>query len=125
VARHPARGLVRSWAGSPRSGARPCFAEDPEPIDKATAFGCIVLVKDTYSIRELQRDTAGAVREAEAGVLVTVTRNDHPVAHVISAERLGALLETMELTADPAFARELRKLLSRNQKFHPVSALAD
>ena len=82
-------------------------------------------MKDTYSIRELQRDTAGAVREAEAGVLVTVTRNDHPVAHVISSERLGALLETMELTADPAFARELRKLLRGKQKFYPISALAD
>jgi prevent-host-death family protein len=88
-------------------------------------FDSIYRVKDTYSIRELQRDTAGAVREAEAGVLVTVTRNDHPVAHVISADRLGSLLETMELVADPAFARELRKLLSNKQKFHPVSALAD
>ncbi len=63
-------------------------------------------MKDTYSIRELQRDTAGAVREAEAGVLVTVTRNNHPVAHVITSDRLGSLLENKELVADPAFTRE-------------------
>jgi len=88
-------------------------------------YDCIYIVKDTYSIRELQRDTAGAVREAEAGALVTITRNDHPVVHVISAERLGALLETMELVSDPAFARELRKLLGGRQKFYPVSSLAD
>ena len=95
------------------------------PLDEIASDGSIYPMKDTYSIRELQRDTAGAVREAEAGVLVTVTRNDHPVAHVISTERLGALLETMEFLADPAFAHELRKLLTRKQKFYPVSSLAD
>ena len=82
-------------------------------------------MKDTYSIRELQRDTAGVVREAEGGSLVTVTRNDVPVAHVISSERLGALLETMELLSDQAFGRELRKLQRGKVKFYPLSDLAD
>ena len=82
-------------------------------------------MKDTYSIRELQRDTAGAVREAEAGALVTVTRNDQPVAHVISSERMGALLETMELLADQAFGQELKKLRRGKTKFFPASGLAD
>ena len=82
-------------------------------------------MKDTYSIRELQRDTAGAVREAEDGILATVTRNDRPVAPVISSERLGSLLEAMELLADQAFGGELRKLQRGKLKFYPADELAD
>jgi prevent-host-death family protein len=81
-------------------------------------------VKDTYSIRELQRETAAVVREAEEGALVTVTRHDRPVVHVISAQRLGAILETMELLADPRFMSQLRRLQERKLKFHPASSLA-
>ena len=54
-------------------------------------------MKNTYTIRELQRSTAAAVRGAESGTLVTVTRHERPVVHLISDERLGALLETLEL----------------------------
>lgn len=85
----------------------------------------IFIVKETYSIKELQRDTSAAVRVAEAGTLVTVTRNDRSIAHLISAERLGAILETMELLADPDFMREVRRLKSGKQKFYPASSLVD
>ena len=80
-------------------------------------------MKSTYSVKELQRETAAALRTAEEGTLVTVTRNDRPVAHVISSERLGAILETMELLADGAFAVELRKLHGGKQKFTSLTSL--
>jgi antitoxin (DNA-binding transcriptional repressor) of toxin-antitoxin stability system len=67
-------------------------------------------MKNTYTVKELQRDTVGAVHAAESGTLVTITRNGCPVAHVISDERLGGMLETMELLADPGFMRELSSL---------------
>lgn len=82
-------------------------------------------MKDTYSIKDLQRDTAAAVRAAEGGTLVTVTRFDRPVAHVISAARLGGILETMELLADANFAQQFRLLRAGKLKFHPTSDLAD
>lgn len=82
-------------------------------------------MKDTYSIKELQRETASAVNEAENGTLVTVTRHDRPVAHIISAERLGGILESMELLADPNFTRQLKRLRAGKIKFHPASSLAD
>ena len=82
-------------------------------------------MKDTYSIKELQRETASAVNDAEDGALVTVTRHDRPVAHIISSERLGGMLETMELLADPDFMRELKRLRAGKVKFHPASSLAD
>ena len=82
-------------------------------------------MKSTYSIKELQRETAAAVRTAEHGELVTVTRHDRPVAHVISAERLGGLLETMELLADADFTRQFKLLRAGKLKFRPASSLAD
>ena len=82
-------------------------------------------MKDTYSVEELQRETAKAVRAAESGTLVTITRRSAPVAHVISADRLGAIFETMELLADPKFMAQYRKLKAGKMKFYPASTLAD
>ncbi|MBI2814682.1 MAG: type II toxin-antitoxin system prevent-host-death family antitoxin [Opitutae bacterium] len=82
-------------------------------------------MKDTYSVRELQRDTAGAVRAAESGALVTITRHERPVVHVISAARLGGMIETMELLADPKFMAQLKKLRAGKLKFYPLSSVED
>ena len=82
-------------------------------------------MKDTYSIKELQRETAAAVRAAEEGALVTVTRHDRPVVHVLSAARLSGILETMELLADPVFMRQLKRLRAGKLRLHPASSLAD
>ena len=82
-------------------------------------------MKETYSVKELQRDTASAVNTAESGALVTITRHDRAVAHVISASRLAGILETMELLAEPAFIAQLKRLRSGQLKFRPASSLAD
>ena len=82
-------------------------------------------MKDTYSVKDLQRDTSAAIRAAESGRLVTITRRDTPVVHVISASRLGALLETMELLADPGFRAQVKRLRSGKLKFYPATSLAD
>lgn len=82
-------------------------------------------MQNTYSIKELQRETAAAVRAAESGMLITVTRHDRPVVHVISDARLGAILETMELLADIDFTRQFKRLRAGKLKFHPASTLAD
>lgn len=83
------------------------------------------LVKNTYTVKELQRETAAALRAAESGMLVTITRHERPVVHVISAERLGAMLETMELLANHKFIAQLEKLRAGKLKFRSASSLAD
>ena len=82
-------------------------------------------MKSTYTIKELQRETAAAVRMAEKGTLVTITRHDRPVVHVISDDRLGALLETMELLADPDFVSAWQQEQAGRGRYHPASGLAD
>ena len=81
-------------------------------------------MKDTYSVKDLQRETAAAIRTAESGTLVTVTRHDRPVVHVISAARLGGLLESMELLADDKFKTHLKRLRAGKVKFQPATTLA-
>jgi PHD/YefM family antitoxin component YafN of YafNO toxin-antitoxin module len=56
-------------------------------------------------------------------VLVTVTRHETPVAHLISDKRLGALLETLELAGHPDFAATLTTLKSGKVKFRAASSL--
>ena len=82
-------------------------------------------VKSTYTIKELQRETAAAVRAAERGGLVTITRHDRPVVHVISDDRLGAILETMELLADGDFVSAWQQEKAGTGKYYPASRLAD
>jgi len=82
-------------------------------------------MKDTYSVKELQRDTAGAIAAAESGALITITRHARAVVHVISAERLGGMIETMELLADPKFMAALKKERAGRGKYHPLSSIED
>jgi hypothetical protein len=82
-------------------------------------------MKKTYTVKEFQGETAGAVNVAESGALVTNTRRGRPVAHLISDERLTGMLETMESLADPQFMRELKKLKAGSLAFGPASSLAD
>ena len=56
---------------------------------------------------------------------MTVTRHDRPVVHVISAARLGGLLESMELLADDKFKTQLKRLRAGKVKFQPATPLAD
>jgi prevent-host-death family protein len=108
--------------------ARAAFAELSLPwtiLDLGLIERHLYSVKDTYSIKDLQRETAAIVRAAEGGRLLTVTRHDRPVVHVISAARLGGILETMELLADADFTRQFRLLRAGKLKFRPASSLAD
>lgn len=87
--------------------------------------GHLFNVKSTYTIKELQRETSAAVRAAEKGSLVTITRHDRPVVHVISDARLGALLETMELLTDPDFVTAWQQEKAGKGRFYPASSLGD
>jgi antitoxin YefM len=82
-------------------------------------------VKTTYSIKEAQSQLPQLVRHAETGTLTTITRHQKPAVYVVSAERMEALIETMELLADPAFLREWRKEQAGQLKYQPLRALAE
>jgi len=65
------------------------------------------------------------VKRAEKGELAVVTRHDKPVAYVISAERMEAMLETMELLANPEFVRALEAERSGKTAYHSIDSISD
>ena len=82
-------------------------------------------MKSAYTIKEAQKILSAVVRHAERGSLATITRRKKPVAHIISAERLSAIAETMEILADPAAMKAIRDAESGNAKTYPASVLLD
>ena len=65
-------------------------------------------MKSAYTIKEAQKNLSAVVRHAERGSLATLTRHHKPVAHIISAERLAAIAETMEILANPEAMKAIR-----------------
>jgi PHD/YefM family antitoxin component YafN of YafNO toxin-antitoxin module len=63
------------------------------------------------------------VREAEAGALVGITRRDETVAYLLSRDHLEAIVETMELLANPKARRAIDEHRAGRTRFFPVTAL--
>jgi prevent-host-death family protein len=82
-------------------------------------------VQDTYTIKTLQRGTAAAVNRAASGRLVTITRREKPVAVMLSHARLSALVETMELVANPKAMKALRDARAGRARYTPLDKLPD
>ena len=82
-------------------------------------------MKSAYTIKEAQKNLSAVVRHAERGSLATITRRKKPVAHIISAERLSAIAETMEILADSAAMTAIRDAESGKAKTYPASVLLD
>jgi prevent-host-death family protein len=65
-------------------------------------------MSSTYSITEGQASFPKMVKEAQAGYMATITKHDEPVAYVVGKERMQALVETMEILANPAAMKAIR-----------------
>ena len=83
------------------------------------------LLKNTYTIKEAQRNIAGMVRTAERGNLATITRHQKPVAYVLSPQRLSELLETMEILTDPKAMRSIRDAEAGRGKVYDLKDLPE
>ena len=76
----------------------------------------------TYSITEAQAKFPAVVREA-AEHPVVITRRDKVVGYLLSPERFEAILETMEILANPEAMKAIRDAEEGNTKYHPISIL--
>ncbi len=79
-------------------------------------------MKSTYSVTEAQAALPALLKKSN-GELITITRHEKPVAYLVSAERMAALAETLEIMADPSAMRAIRKARRGGGKYFPVSAL--
>lgn len=76
----------------------------------------------TYSITEAQARLPAVVREAE-GRTIAITRRNKVVGYVVSPERLEAMLETLEILANPEAMEAIQRTESGELEFRPLSAI--
>ena len=79
-------------------------------------------MKTTLSVTEAQTKLLRLVESKET---ITLRQREETVAFIVPRERMEALLETMEIMANPAAMRAIRRVQSGKGKYLPLSALDD
>jgi prevent-host-death family protein len=77
-------------------------------------------MSSTYSITEGQANFPKMVKEVQAGYVATITKRDEPVAYLVSKERMSALIETMEILANPAAMQAIRENEAAKMKYYEI-----
>jgi antitoxin YefM len=80
-------------------------------------------MESTYSIKEAQTQFPGLVREAEDGGMATITRHEKAVAYVMGAEDLSALIETVDMLANPAALKAIADAEAGRGKVYSIDDL--
>jgi antitoxin YefM len=66
------------------------------------------------------------VKEAQAGYVATITKRDEPVAYVLGKERMSALIETIEILANPKAMKVIRDYeAGKLTKFYGLEDIPD
>jgi antitoxin YefM len=76
----------------------------------------------TYSVTEAQAGLPSILRQAEEQPVV-ITRRDKTVGYIVSPERFEAMLETMEIMANPEAMDAIRDYKAGKTKFLPLDSL--
>jgi PHD/YefM family antitoxin component YafN of YafNO toxin-antitoxin module len=79
-------------------------------------------VRSTYSVSEAQAQLPALLKRAEQD-LIAIANGGQTVAFLISAERMEAITETLEIMADPKAMRALRRAREGKGKYYPVTVL--
>jgi prevent-host-death family protein len=79
-------------------------------------------MRSTYSVSEAQAQLPALLKRAQNDLIV-ITRRDKTVAYLVSAQRMEAIVESLEIMADPEAMKALRRARERRGKYYPVTAL--
>ncbi len=79
-------------------------------------------MKNTYNVARAQANLPRLLRQAEQQP-IAITRHDETVAYLVSASRMGAIIETLEIMGNPAAMKAIREHQAGKTKFVPLSAL--
>ncbi|MBI4326481.1 MAG: prevent-host-death protein [Chloroflexi bacterium] len=77
-------------------------------------------MKTTFNIAEAQARLPKLVRTKQT---VSLSQNDETVAYLVPRDRMEALLETMEILANPEAMKAIRRDRSGKGKYLPLSVL--
>ena len=79
-------------------------------------------VRSTYSVSEAQAQLPALLKKAQSD-LIAIARRDKTVAYLVSAERMEAIAETLEIMADPKAMRAIGRARRGHGKYYPVTIL--
>ncbi len=82
-------------------------------------------MSSTYSVSEAQSRLPGLIKKAEEGESIHIRRREETVAMLVSRERMEAIVETMEMLANPEAMRAVSAHRAGRTKLVPLSALDD
>lgn len=82
-------------------------------------------MRSTYSVTQAQSQLPSLIRKAEDGEPVKILRHNETVAYLISRERMEAIVETMELLANPEAMKAIAAHRAGKAKFVSLAALDD
>ncbi len=82
-------------------------------------------MSSAYSVTQAQSQLPSLIRKAEEGEPVKILRHNETVAYLISRERLEAIVETMELLANPEAMKAITAHRGGKVTFLPLAALGN
>jgi prevent-host-death family protein len=77
----------------------------------------------TYSVSEAQTNLPRLLKDAAEEGSIAITRHAETVAYLVSRERMEAIVETLDVLANPKAMRAIRDYEAGKTKFLPLSAL--
>ena len=80
-------------------------------------------MSSTYSVSEAQTNLPRLLKDANEEGSIAITRHAETVAYLVSRERMEAIVETLDLLANPHAMRAVRDYEAGKTKFLPLSAL--
>ena len=82
-------------------------------------------MKSTYSVAEAQSQLPRLIKEAEEAGSVRIRRREETVAFLVSRERMDAIVETLEILANPDALRAIESYRKGRSKLRSLAALKD
>jgi PHD/YefM family antitoxin component YafN of YafNO toxin-antitoxin module len=83
------------------------------------------MARSTYSVTQAQSQLPRLLKQAERGTAIGITRRDETVAYLLSRGQLEAIVETMEILANPAARKAIEDHRAGHTRFVPLATLAD
>jgi PHD/YefM family antitoxin component YafN of YafNO toxin-antitoxin module len=82
-------------------------------------------MKTTYTITQAQQRLPAMVKESATMGMIPITRHQETVAFVVSKKRMDAIVETMEILAQPETMAQIRAYERGELVFHSLDSLDD
>jgi PHD/YefM family antitoxin component YafN of YafNO toxin-antitoxin module len=91
-------------------------------VEKIAEILYIFTVRSTYSVSEAQAQLPALLKKAQND-LIAIAKRDKTVAYLVSAERMEAIAETLEIMADPHAMQAIGRARRGQGKYYPVTIL--